>query len=79
MCQALITNKLSLNSLTYLNLSGNCLKEEVTSLVNFLAQPNVVSILDLNRGSQRAAVRGSCEGLHHPSVTPQSGEEPFLC
>jgi len=45
---ALVTNKLSLNSLTYLNLSGNTLREEVQSLVDFLAQPNVVSILDLS-------------------------------
>ena len=44
---ALITNKLSLNSLTYLNLAGNILKDEVQALVDFLAQPNVVSILDL--------------------------------
>jgi Ran GTPase-activating protein (RanGAP) involved in mRNA processing and transport len=36
--QGLITNKLSLNSLTYLNLAGNCLKEEVGNLVSFLAQ-----------------------------------------
>ena len=46
--QALITNKLSLNSLTYLNLSGNSLREDVQLLVNFLAQPNVISILDLS-------------------------------
>ena len=40
LAQSLITNKLSLNSLTYLNLAGNCLKEEVTNLVSFLAQVN---------------------------------------
>ena len=37
-----------MNSLTYLNLAGNSLKDEVGNLVNFLAQPNVVSILDLS-------------------------------
>merc|ERR1719189_575035 len=47
LANALITNKLSLNSLTYLNLAGNILKDEVQALVDFLAQPNVVSILDL--------------------------------
>ena len=71
LCQALITNKLSLNSLTYLNLSGNCLKEEVTSLVNFLAQPNVVSILDLSSTEVPsellfgALVRGCTTHLSH--------------
>lgn len=48
LAQALITNKLSLNSLTYLNLSGNSLREDVQILANFLAQPNVISILDLS-------------------------------
>ena len=71
LCQALITNKLSLNSLTYLNLAGNCLKEEVTSLVNFLAQPNVVSILDLSSTEVPsellfgALVRGCTTHLSH--------------
>ena len=71
LCQSLITNKLSLNSLTYLNLAGNCLKEEVTSLVNFLAQPNVVSILDLSSTEVPsellfgALVRGCTTHLSH--------------
>ena len=48
LCQALVTNKLSLNSLTYLNLSGNTIREDVQQLTNFLAQPNMISILDLS-------------------------------
>ena len=73
LCQALITNKLSLNSLTYLNLSGNCLKEEVTSLINFLAQPNVVSILDLSsiwRGT--LSVLGNQRGTYRPHSSSSS-------
>jgi len=71
LCQAMITNKLSLNSLTYLNLAGNCLKEEVSSLVSFLAQPNVVSILDLSSTEIpsellfSALVRGCTTHLSH--------------
>jgi hypothetical protein len=45
---ALTANRLSLNALTYLNLAGNALRDEVQSLLDFLAQPNVVSILDLS-------------------------------
>jgi hypothetical protein len=68
---ALVTNKLSLNSLTYLNLSGNTLREEVQSLVDFLAQPNVVSILDLSSTDVPsellfgALVRGCTAHLSH--------------
>eukprot|EP00090_Calanus_glacialis_P000689 TRINITY_DN10463_c0_g1_i2.p1 TRINITY_DN10463_c0_g1~~TRINITY_DN10463_c0_g1_i2.p1 ORF type:complete len:1522 (-),score=274.97 TRINITY_DN10463_c0_g1_i2:738-5303(-) len=69
--QALVTNKLSLNSLTYLNLAGNNLREEVQNLVNFLAQPNVVSILDLSSTDVpseilfSALVRGCTTHLSH--------------
>ena len=68
---ALVTNKLSLNSLTYLNLAGNNLREEVQNLVNFLAQPNVVSILDLSSTDVpseilfSALVRGCTSHLSH--------------
>lgn len=70
-CGALITNKLSLNSLTYLNLAGNILKEEVSNLTSFLAQPNMVSILDLSSTEVPAEllfgalVRGCTQHLSH--------------
>lgn len=68
---ALVTNKLSLNSLTYLNLSGNSLREDVQHLVGFLAQPNVISILDLSTTDIpseilfSALVRGCTTHLSH--------------
>ena len=68
---ALVTNRLSLNALTYLNLAGNTLREEVQSLVDFLAQPNVVSILDLSSTEVpsellfSALVRGCTAHLSH--------------
>lgn len=71
LAQALITNKLSLNSLTYLNLSGNSLREDVQHLTNFLAQPNVISILDLSSTDIpseilfSALVRGCTAHLSH--------------
>lgn len=35
-------------TLTYLNLSGNSLKDDMNNLYNFLAQPNVLKTLDLS-------------------------------
>lgn len=80
LANALITNKLSLNSLTYLNLAGNVIKEEVQSLVDFLAQPNVVSILDLSCTDVpseilfSALVRGCATHLSHLNLA----RNPFL-
>ena len=80
LANALITNKLSLNSLTYLNLAGNILKDEVQSLVDFLAQPNVVSILDLSSTDVpseilfSALVRGCVQQLSHLNLA----RNPFL-
>ena len=77
---ALITNKLSLNSLTYLNLAGNIIKDEVQALVDFLAQPNVVSILDLSSTDVpseilfSALVRGCTQQLSHLNLA----RNPFL-
>ena len=49
--QSLVVNRSTATTLTYLNLQGNCLKEEasVQALCSFLAQPNVVAILDVSR------------------------------
>ena len=80
LANALITNKLSLNSLTYLNLAGNILKDEVQALVDFLAQPNVVSILDLSSTDVpseilfSALVRGCTQHLSHLNLA----RNPFL-
>lgn len=71
LASALVTNKLSLNSLSYLNLSGNSLREEVSNLTDLLAQPNVISILDLSSTDVpsellfSALVRGCTAHLSH--------------
>jgi len=44
LAQALVTNRLSANTLTYLNLSGNIIKDDSQALCMFLAQPNQVDI-----------------------------------
>jgi len=75
LCQALVTNKLSLNSLTYLNISGNSLREDIQHLTNFLAQPNVISILDLSSTEIpsellfSALVRGCTAHLSHLNLS----------
>ncbi|XP_065226463.1 F-actin-uncapping protein LRRC16A isoform X2 [Planococcus citri] len=46
---ALSVNKCMPDTLTHLNLSGNNLKDDVTNLCNFLAQPNVISHLDISK------------------------------
>ena len=80
LCQSLVTNKLSLNSLTYLNLSGNTLREDVTQLTNLLAQPNMISILDLSTTEIpsellfSALVRGCVAHLSHLNLS----RNPFL-
>ncbi|XP_026686769.1 capping protein, Arp2/3 and myosin-I linker protein 3-like, partial [Diaphorina citri] len=47
-CHALTLNKTMDSTLTYLNLSDNSLKDDVTNLCNFLAQPNVLKHLDIS-------------------------------
>ncbi|XP_067393671.1 F-actin-uncapping protein LRRC16A isoform X2 [Emydura macquarii macquarii] len=47
--QSLSANQLIANTLTYLDLSGNVLRgDELSSLYNFLAQPNAIVHLDLS-------------------------------
>ncbi|XP_055917967.1 F-actin-uncapping protein LRRC16A isoform X1 [Eupeodes corollae] len=48
MSHSLSLNQSISNSLTYLDLSGNSLKDDITNLHNFLAQPNVLEHLDLS-------------------------------
>uniref|UniRef100_A0A8D9EMM6 Leucine-rich repeat-containing protein 16A n=1 Tax=Cacopsylla melanoneura TaxID=428564 RepID=A0A8D9EMM6_9HEMI len=47
-CHSLTLNKTMDSTLSYLNLSDNSLKDDVTNLCNFLAQPNVLKHLDIS-------------------------------
>ncbi|XP_052861645.1 F-actin-uncapping protein LRRC16A [Anopheles cruzii] len=75
-----IAHSLSLNqtissSLTYLDLSGNVLKDDVNNLYNFLAQPNVIEHLDISRTDTTlesvfgALLRGCSTHLLHLNVS----------
>ncbi|XP_037068179.1 F-actin-uncapping protein LRRC16A-like isoform X2 [Pollicipes pollicipes] len=48
LCHALSLNRTMSTTLTALDLSGNNMKEEVTNLYNFLAQPNAVTSLNVS-------------------------------
>nr|CAD7434185.1 unnamed protein product [Timema monikensis] len=48
LAHALSLNKFMPNSLTYLNLSGNNLRDDINNLCNFLAQPNTITYLDIS-------------------------------
>ncbi|XP_037044031.1 F-actin-uncapping protein LRRC16A isoform X5 [Bradysia coprophila] len=48
MAHSLSLNQSISSSLTYLDLSGNNLKDDINNLYNFLAQPNVLKHLDLS-------------------------------
>uniref|UniRef100_A0AAG5D3H5 CARMIL C-terminal domain-containing protein n=1 Tax=Anopheles atroparvus TaxID=41427 RepID=A0AAG5D3H5_ANOAO len=75
-----VAHSLSLNqnissSLTYLDLSGNILKDDVNNLYNFLAQPNVIEHLDISRTDTTlesvfgALLRGCATHLLHLNVS----------
>ncbi|KAL1379761.1 hypothetical protein pipiens_014664 [Culex pipiens pipiens] len=49
LAQSLSQNQNISNSLTFLDLSGNNLKDDITHLYNFLAQPNVIEHLDISK------------------------------
>ncbi|XP_039285032.1 F-actin-uncapping protein LRRC16A isoform X2 [Nilaparvata lugens] len=75
LAHALSLNKPMPNTLTYLNLSGNNLKEDVNSLCNFLAQPNMLTHLDIS-GTEctlesifGALLRGCATNLVHLNVS----------
>ncbi|XP_075680834.1 F-actin-uncapping protein LRRC16A-like isoform X3 [Dermatophagoides pteronyssinus] len=46
--ESLYLNKSMFSTLTYLNLSDNCFKDDLSKLYNFLAQPNNIAHLDLS-------------------------------
>ncbi|XP_049862710.1 F-actin-uncapping protein LRRC16A isoform X2 [Schistocerca gregaria] len=75
LAHALSVNKLVPSTLSYLNLSGNNLKEEINNLCNFLAQPNSLTHLDLS-GTDTvlesifgALLRGCATNLVHLNVS----------
>ncbi|CRK88349.1 CLUMA_CG002127, isoform A [Clunio marinus] len=78
-----ISHSLSLNqsissSLTHLDLSGNNLKDDVTNLNNFLAQPNALEFLDISSTDTTleslfgALLRGCSTHLAHLNVAHNS-------
>ncbi|XP_075224401.1 capping protein regulator and myosin 1 linker 1 leucine rich repeat protein [Lycorma delicatula] len=75
LAHALSLNKLMPNTLTYLNLSGNNLKEDVNNLCNFLAQPNMITHLDISgtdctlESVFGALLRGCATNLVHLNVS----------
>ncbi|XP_033151008.1 F-actin-uncapping protein LRRC16A isoform X2 [Drosophila busckii] len=78
MSHSLSLNQSIANSLTYLDLSGNSLKDDITNLHNFLAQPNVLEHLDLASTDITlenlfgALLRGCATHLSHLNVSHNS-------
>jgi len=75
LAHALSLNKFMPSTLTYLNLSGNNLKEEINNLCNFLAQPNTLTHLDISGTDTAletifgALLRGCATNLVHLNVS----------
>merc|ERR1712223_231105 len=75
LCQSLIANRLNTTTLTYLNICGNQMKEDSQMLCSFLAQPNVLAILDLSNTDTPlellfpALVRGCTTALTHLNLS----------
>ncbi|KQS70928.1 F-actin-uncapping protein LRRC16A isoform X1 [Drosophila erecta] len=78
MSHSLTLNQSISNSLTHLDLSGNSLKDDITNLHNFLAQPNVLEHLDLASTDITlenlfgALLRGCATHLAHLNVSHNS-------
>ncbi|XP_036330529.1 F-actin-uncapping protein LRRC16A isoform X1 [Rhagoletis pomonella] len=78
MSHSLSLNQSISNSLTHLDLSGNSLKDDITNLHNFLAQPNVLEHLDLSSTDITlenlfgALLRGCATHLAHLNVSHNS-------
>jgi Ran GTPase-activating protein (RanGAP) involved in mRNA processing and transport len=72
---SLVTNRACALTLTYLNLAGNTMKEESHALCAFLAQPNVIAILDISATDTPldimfgALVRGCTTSLTHLNMS----------
>ena len=73
--QSLINNRMNTSTLTYLNLCGNILKDDLHHLNSYLAQPNVLAILDLSNTEIAldhlfpALVRGCTNALTHLNLS----------
>lgn len=73
--QSFSLNKAMSESLTHLDLSGNNLKDDINNLCNFLAQPNVISHLDISSTDAileslfGALLRGCATSLEHLNVS----------
>ena len=73
--QSLANNRMNTSTLTYLNLCGNTLKDDLHCLNAFLAQPNVLAILDLSSTEIPldqlfpALVRGCTNALTHLNLS----------
>lgn len=76
--QSLSLNQNIPNSLVFLDLSGNNLKDDVNNLYNFLAQPNVIEYLDISKTDTTleslfgALLRGCSTHLLHLNVAHNS-------
>ncbi|XP_026675435.1 F-actin-uncapping protein LRRC16A isoform X3 [Ceratina calcarata] len=75
---ALSLNRIMPTSLQHLNLSDNCLKDDINNLCNFLAQPNSLTHLDLSGTDTTleclfgALLRGCATNLVHLNVARNS-------
>ncbi|KAL5287829.1 crml-1 family protein [Megaselia abdita] len=78
MSHSLTLNQSISSTLTYLDLSGNILKDDITNLHNFLAQPNSLEYLDLSSTDITlenlfgALLRGCSTHLAHLNVSHNS-------
>ncbi|KAJ8919981.1 hypothetical protein NQ315_006511 [Exocentrus adspersus] len=72
---ALCNNSSSLTTLTYLNLSGNSLKDDISHFHNFLSQPNALQHIDISstdiilENLFGALVRGCTTNLVHLNIS----------
>uniref|UniRef100_W4VRD5 Putative myosin-i-binding protein n=1 Tax=Corethrella appendiculata TaxID=1370023 RepID=W4VRD5_9DIPT len=75
---SLSLNQSVANSLVYLDISGNNLKDDISNLYNFLAQPNVLEYLDISKTDTTlenlfgALLRGCTSHLAHLNVSHNS-------
>ncbi|KAL7637106.1 UNVERIFIED_CONTAM: hypothetical protein RMT77_012864 [Armadillidium vulgare] len=75
LAHSLSVNKYMCQTLTFLSLAGNSLKDEVNNLYNFLAQPNFLKTLDLSATECAidavfgALLRGCTSNLSHLNLS----------
>ncbi|CAG9763282.1 unnamed protein product [Ceutorhynchus assimilis] len=75
LANALYSNVTNANTLTYLNLSGNSLKDDISNLQNFLSQSNTLQYIDISstdiilENLFGALVKGCTTNLVHLNVS----------